>query len=234
MYYKISNMAKESVLEEEFGIPMQYANLYHPEPVIDGLNEETVFIITAESPAQIKPAIWGLLPEGYTEDWSIFQNLTNTLNLNGRDLDRGDVWYNQTFAKRRCLIPVTGFFTSYLFHGEVYPYFVKRRDGRPFALAGVYNRLEDGFLTCAILTREADNFTRKIQNIGIQMPLIVSKNHRDGWLNGQSHTLLDELGKLQHEGELTAHTIAKEFFDNGIVFDSMLEPMSYNGLPKSV
>lgn len=234
MYYKLSITAERKSLEEEFGIPLEYTDLYEPAQVINGLNEETLLVITCEDQEYITPAIWGILPEEFTDDWTIFQNISNTLNLGERSFYNGS-WMSPALVERRCLIIVTGFFTTYLHRGSIYPYYVKRYDDKPFCIAGIYNRLEDGFLTCSLITCKANQFVRRIQNLGTQMPLILDGAERDKWLSQK----LDKADAMKifrkpSVNHLEAHLIAKEFFNQNITFDSMLEPVDYQDLPQAL
>jgi len=234
MYYKLSNTADLKSLEDEFGIQMRHAKLYKPAQVIHGLNEETILVITCENSDCMMPAIWGILPEEFLDDWCVFQNISNTLNLDESSFYNGS-WCQPALKERRCLIVVTGFFTTYLHRGTIYPYYVKRDDNRPFCIAGIYNRLEDGFLTCSLITCKANGFISRIQNLGSQMPLILDDERRDYWLDQN----LDEenIGKIlktPSENNLKAHLIAKEFFNQNITFESMLEPANYKDLPQAL
>jgi len=232
MYYKLSNIAEGRVLEEEFGISLKYPNLYRPNQIINGLNEETLFVVASDQKNLISPAIWGLLPEEFVDDWSVFQNTSNTLNFDQSNFYE-DSWCGRAFTHRRCLVIVTGFFTAFLHNGTIYPYHVKRIDGKPFCIAGIYNRLEDGFLTCSILTTKANRFTKKIQNIGSQMPLLLPKSKWIDWLNTDlAHSNVNEMFQNVSDNGLEAHLIAKEFFNHNITYDSVLEPVSYKGLPE--
>lgn len=232
MYYKLSITADLKSLEDEFGIPLEYANLYKPAQVINGLGEETIFVITGENRDRMTPAIWGILPEEYSDDWHVFQNISNTLNLDERSFYNGS-WFSSAIEARRCLIVATGFFTAYLHQGTIYPYYVRRDDGRPFCIAGVYNRLEDGFLTCSLITCKANRFIRRIQNIGSQMPLILESEMWDRWLDpGLDKAGVKKLLKQPSGNNLKAHLIAKDFFNQNITFDSMLEPAAYKNLPQ--
>lgn len=232
MYYTLSNMAEKELLEQEFNVRMAYPNLYRRNPLINGLKEEHLSIITSERQDEIVPAIWGMLPENYMEDWVSFQNVTNTLNLNEKLFDT-EAWYTKALVKRKCLVLVTGFFTSYLRNGDVYPFHVGLASEKPFALAGIYNRLQDGFLTCSIITTRACEFIQKIQNIGTTMPLILPKEYQTDWLGHEMDTAaLGKFASLEDKNELKARPIAKEFFKNNIVYDSLLEPIDYKNLPE--
>lgn len=227
MYFKISNTAKKEMMEEWSNASFKYPNLYKPQVVINGLNEVSIPIITMEEKDMITLSIWGMLPERYKEDWHIFQNNTNTLNLHEESMSSG-LWYSEPLKTRRCVIPVTGFFTSYLRDGETYPYYVTLKNGKPFYLAGIYNRLDDGFITCSLLVGKANTFIRKFQNVVDCMPLIVSENDKYEWLDDD--TPIDRIKQLLKnpvEDVFQSHPIAKELFNNDISYDSMLLPYEY-------
>lgn len=228
MYYKISNTAKKEQIESWTNSIFKYPHLYEPQLLINGLNEVSIPLITMENPKELALAIWGMLPEKYMEDWTIFQSTTNTLNLHEESMN-SDLWYANTLKHRRCLIPVTGFFTSYLKEGEVYPYYISLSSGKPFYLAGVYNTLEDGFITCSILVGKANTLIKKFQNVVDCMPLIVTNQTKDAWLNENSPIrTVREILKKPVANEYQACPIAKELFNNDITYDSMLSPYDYS------
>jgi putative SOS response-associated peptidase YedK len=228
MYFKISNTAKREQMEKWTDTSFKYPYLYEPQVVINGLNEVSIPIITIDKPDEMNLAIWGMLPERYEEDWTIFQNTTNTLNLHEASMN-SDLWYVDALKYRRCLIPVTGFFTSYLSEGKVYPYYISLKNNEPFYLAGVYNTLEDGFITCSLLVGKANNFIKKYQNLVDCMPLIVMSNEKDAWLD-KSIPLKDikQFLKSPVANKYQANPIAKELFNNDITYDSMLLPYQYD------
>ena len=230
MYYKLSNIADEKALFDEFGVALQYNDVHRSKGMINGLSEETVLAITTADKNQISPAIWGMLPKEFTDDWNVFQNISNTLNIPVGEL-REDNWKAEALESRRCLIVVTGFFTTYLHKGTLHPYYVYRKDRRPFSLAGVYTCLDDGFLTCSLITSKADYFIKKIHNVSAQMPVIISTESRPVWLDESITAEVSQEVILESSTDgLKAHLIAKEFFNKNITYDSMLEPVSYNNL----
>lgn len=228
MYYKLSNTAERERLEKEFGASFRYPRLYRKQVLINGLAESNLPIITNKEPDKIHHAIWGLLPEYYQDDWGQFQDVANTLNIDRRDLDK-ELWYVEALRSRRCLVLVSGFFTSFMRNGILHPYFIDLKSGKPFVLAGVYNVLEDGFITCSILIKEANSYIRKFQNVVDTMPLILPKKYLDFWLNNEiSQPELNHFLTIPHRCNLKATPIAKEFFNQNITYDSMLEPYAYD------
>ncbi|TSE09153.1 SOS response-associated peptidase [Aquimarina algiphila] len=231
MYKKISNIAERELIEKELGIKYKFPKLYTPNPIIDGTEEATLSVITIDDPNNISYAIWGLLPNNYEDDWSDFQKVLNTLSVSKENLNSNGI-FQEPYHNRRCVIIVTGFFIYHLSHGSLYPYYVYLASKKPFYLAGIYNILEDGFITCSMLMTKATGIVNKIQNLNTNMPVIISENLYDTWLD--SHANMDEISHiLNHQNtlELKAHPIAKEFFKNDILYDSMLDPIYYKDIP---
>jgi putative SOS response-associated peptidase YedK len=234
MYYKLSNTANGTFIQTEFNTTFKYPDLYRKQVLINGIEEVTIPIITMEEKQYIVPAIWGILPENYEDDWSAFQDVFNSLNLNIESLEN-PLWYANALAQRRCLIPVTGFFTSYLINGELYPYYFHRESGLPFCLTGIYNRMNDGFLTCAIITSTTDHGIKNVQNLDRTIPLMLPIELHNEWL---SEDIMDErienLLKSTSDFKLIAHPISKDFFKNNISYNSMLSPVAYEGTPSKI
>ena len=232
MIYKLSNAAEMEQVEKEFGLKFKYPALYSPEIVINGLQEANLSILTMENACEIEFAIWGLLPENYKEDWLVFQRMANTLNVTLYDLETID-WMGDTLKKGRCLIVVTGFFTYLIRDGKTYPYHIGTASGKPFYLAGVYQELDDGFLSCSLVTTIADSFLKHFHDIGNAMPLIVPDSVVDVWLSEKTQVrTIENIIKNPPRVKLRANPIAKDFFKNDIIYDSILQPVFYEGIPQ--
>jgi len=230
MFYRLSNMTRRGKIEEEFGTPFKFPGIYEPRQVINGLNEETIPLITQDNTEYIQHGIWGILPDGFREDWQLFQNSLNTLNLGLETVNRQD-WLRQSLLRRRCLILVNGFFTMYHYEGELYPYYVYYRDKRPFALAGIYSVLDDGFLTASVLVGPSNQMLRQIQNLDAGMPLVLEPGDREHWLEDMDEEKVHDLTEHATKPDLVAHPIARELYNRNICYDSMLEPVFYKNIP---
>ena len=227
MYFKLSNTADMKVLESEANALFKYPNLYEPRVVISGLTEVSIPIITMQEPNVISLSIWGLLPSNYQDDWELFQNLTNTLNIHTDSLN-SKLWYANAMEDHRCLLPVTGYFTSVLKDGEIQPYFIESEDGRPLYLAGIFSVLEDGFITSTILTGPMDSFLGKYQNLVNFMPMLIPENRKDEWLETETKKKRAmEILSAPHGMDLKAKSIAKSLFNQDISYDSMLMPFDF-------
>lgn len=234
MYYKLSNTASLDTLEKLLERPFKYPHIYEKQIMINGFEEATIPIVSMQEKDAITPAIWGILPEGYQEDWSVFQNICNTLNTTLESMDT-HLWYAKSLLTKRCLIPVTGFFTSYLADGVVYPFHFSQTSGLPFCLAGIYTVLDDGFVTVAVITCEADDIIRRVHNVGQTMPMLLSKELHSDWLNNElGMNDIKTILSTPHNYDIKSHPIAREFYKNNISYDSMLDPVFYENIPNGL
>jgi putative SOS response-associated peptidase YedK len=92
--------------------------------------------------------------------------------------------YRASFRARRCLVVVDGFF-EWRRHGKTSkPFLLRRPDGKPFALAGIWDRsiTADGEVVdaCAVLTRPAVGPAATLHD---RMPLILAPERYDAWLD---------------------------------------------------
>lgn len=221
---------KREAMESAFGRPIRYPASYCPRPLINGLDEASICVVLKERPYLIDFAIWGLLPERYRDDWYIFQNSLNTLNITPDMINR-DGWIRSSLMQRRCLILVSGFFVMHVHEGELYPYFVRQRSEEPFALAGIYNILDDGFVTASLLLGPSSRLVERIDNLGRGMPVILRPELRDHWLDDLSEQEVLALSVHAPQADLIAHPIARELFNQNISYKSMLEPVTYRNIP---
>lgn len=87
MYCKISNTASQEKSEKALDLPLKYPKAYEKQAVINGLEEASILIVSMQNSTLIMPAVLVILPDGYREDWSIFQNISNTLNSPVESMD---------------------------------------------------------------------------------------------------------------------------------------------------
>ena len=232
MYYKVSNTATRNDIENEFGVTLKYPRLHLPSPVINGLEEELLTIITEDNQNLVNFAIWGMLPSNYTGDWETYQQIENTLNVPMDKVSNNSLPLIGNGYKR-CLIIVTGYFVTHLHNGELYPYYVHLPKNKPFMIGGLYTTLNDGFLTTSILVGKGINgISPEIHNLGHEAPLIIPMKNMADWLDHKlMNSDLENLIETNKRSNLTAFPIAKEFYYRNINFKSMLDPVFYETLP---
>lgn len=210
MFYKISNIANREAIEKKFHVQFEFPNLYKPQGVIDGLNESTISVITIANPQKAVYAIWGLLPENFEDNWSVFQDVVNTLNVKFETLQLGNGLYSNLINDRRCIIIATGFFTTWLTNGTIERCHVHLPNYEPFAIAGVYNELSDGFITCSLVVTKISESFKDIPNISNLKPLVLNEDELERWFDTSSSmdqlkTLCDDHNSLDFDYEVYEH-----------------------------
>jgi putative SOS response-associated peptidase YedK len=121
---------------------------------------------------------WGLIPS-WADDPGIGNRLINARAETAAEKPT----FRSAFRHRRCLIPTDGFYEWQKTGGRKQPFYIKMRDGQPFAFAGLWERWEGGgepVETCTILTTEANEVVRPVHD---RMPVILAPEVYGRWLD---------------------------------------------------
>lgn len=124
---------------------------------------------------------FGLIPH-WAKDATI---ALHCLNARSETIDQKPA-FRTSFRKKRCLVPVDGFF-EWKREGKVKsPFFFRLKSEEPFGLAGLWDEWKrpDGksFKTFAIVTTEPNDLLKTIHD---RMPVIVDREHYPLWLSPQ-------------------------------------------------
>lgn len=175
----------------------------------------------------LRPLRWGLLPPRRPDE----QAGPRLINARAETVAQKSS-FAESFAQRRCLIPVTGFYEWKKSGSIRQPFLFRRRDHGLFALAGLWSRWEypggrreenGTILTCA-----ANALMRPIHH---RMPVLLPAHDWAAWLD----TPADQADRLQAvllpapSGELVAHPVSRRV--NRPEFDepACLEPVPEEG-----
>lgn len=132
---------------------------------------------------------WGLVPF-WAADVAIGQKMINAR----ADGVASKPAFRDAFLKRRCLVPVSGFF-EWQKSGDAkrkQPFVIERVDQQPFLLAGLWERWTKGespLETFTIVTTQANVLLEPIHD---RMPVIVDACDAEAWLspsNTDAHAL---------------------------------------------
>jgi len=122
---------------------------------------------------------WGLIPS-WSKDPAIGNRLINARAETVQEKPS----FRNAFRRHRCLIPTNGFYEWQRQERGKQPYFVRMRDERIFAFAGLWDRWEspdDGVIeSCAILTTAANAVLAPIHG---RMPVILPQAEYARWLD---------------------------------------------------
>lgn len=121
---------------------------------------------------------WGLVPK-----WAKERAIGNRM-INARSETLAEKpSFRDAFRKRRCLVLADGWYEWQVAAGGKQPWFIRRKDARPFAFAGLWERWKDPAAgttleSCTIVTTDAAESIRKIHE---RMPVVLEETDWDRW-----------------------------------------------------
>lgn len=122
---------------------------------------------------------WGLIPS-WSKDTKFASRMINARSETAPEKPA----FRAAFKRRRCLIPVTGFYEWQKLNGKKQPMHILAADDSLLAFGGLweYWSSADGseIESCTILTREANEFMTPLHH---RMPVIVEPDDFDLWLD---------------------------------------------------
>jgi len=180
--------APASVVAEQFGV-LELPSL---EPRFNIAPSQPVAVVrlasdSADLKRQMALLRWGLIP-GWAEDPAIGNRLINARAETVADKPA----FRSALRRRRCLVLADGFYEWQKTGSRKQPYFIRMRDDRPFAFAGLWELWEgaqhSAIESCTLLTTGANEVVRPIHD---RMPLIFPPEAYDRWLDPQSQRSQD-------------------------------------------
>jgi putative SOS response-associated peptidase YedK len=150
---------------------------------------------------------WGLIPS-WAKDASIGSRMINARAETIADKPA----FRAAFRRRRCLVLADGYYEWTKRGGTKQPYYFRRRDEQPFALAGVWETWRDKsteqeIQSCTVITTEANELSRPIHD---RMPVILSpRNYRD-WIDSSGEEVhpIQELLRPCDSGEMRVDPVS--------------------------
>lgn len=122
---------------------------------------------------------WGLIPF-----WAKDPNIGNRMiNARSETADEKPA-FRAAFKRRRCLVVADGFYEWKKQEGGKQPFYIRLRDRRPFAFAGLWEfwkgEDEAAIESCTLLTTAPNEFIQSLHN---RMPVILHPNDYEVWLD---------------------------------------------------
>jgi putative SOS response-associated peptidase YedK len=136
--------------------------------------------------------------------------------------------YRNAFRYRRCLVPADGFYEWRVAGGAKQPYVLRPRDGRPLALAGLWEHWQDAdgneIESCTILVGAAN---AQVGRIHERMPVVIAPGSFDLWLDihSQKPQPLQTLLAAQQAPVLEIYPVAKAVNSPKNDSAQLLEPL---------
>jgi putative SOS response-associated peptidase YedK len=248
-FEQLESGERYAFLNEEFAVYKGFDYNLHAvdRPIADSHKTERVKMQWGYLPAYLKNAEdVKRFRFGYKDDAGRFHKPFTTLNATSEELL--SKMYKDAALKRRCLIPVHGFYEwmhvmvvgksgKLLKTPEKFPYLVKLRNVEEFSLAGIwqpwYNRETGETIdTYAIVTTTANSLMKQIHNSKERMPTILPGDLAEAWLynNLTDDNILDIANYQVASAEMIAIPLHKDFLKK----ENPHEQVDYKEAPELV
>ena len=182
----------EKELEDRFGSSFYSEDIerYNPVPNYNIAPNQFFPVITNRDPEYFSVFRWGLVPF-----WSgDSKNSFKLINARSESIDTNKI-FQGAFARRRCLIPLDGFYEWDKSKGQKQPYRFIKSDKGIFSAAGIWESWKDNggdeLFTFSILTVKANDIVGKIHD---RMPAILFDDEERLWIDNDVKK--DELKQL--------------------------------------
>lgn len=160
-------------------------------------------VITNLDVTKVQLFKWGLVPYWAKDTRAAFK----MINSRSETLSEKPA-FKQAFKQRRCLIPANGFY-EWKKATVKQPYRIFLKSNAVFAMAGIWEQWKqtDGHLlfTFSIITTRAN---RLIEGLHDRMPVILSPENEQEWLNETDEKRLESLLKPFPEEEMELHAVS--------------------------
>jgi putative SOS response-associated peptidase YedK len=159
-----------------------------------------------ESQWDATPMRWWLVPhwsKGPQSKYSMFNARAETIATRPA--------YREAFQKRRCIIPVSGYFEWRRVNGQAQPMVFEPIDSELLLLAGLWDRWQgkdETIISCTVVTTAA---TQTMSGFHHRLPLMLSRGEAEAWMDPRSpQTQLNEIiaPRLRHPLKVTDVTSA--------------------------
>jgi putative SOS response-associated peptidase YedK len=179
----------------------------------------------------LRPARWGLIPV-WAKDEKIGSNLLNARSETVFEKPA----FKDALHKRRCLVPMDGFY-EWKTDGKLkQPYLFSFDDQRPFVLAGLWSTWKGPtgpVESFAVLTTAANELVGTLHD---RMPVILDKNDYDEWLDpARAEVDLDRLCASRAWPGLTMRPVSRRLgnvrFDDAALLLPDDVPFAADGTP---
>ncbi len=164
------------------------AEIFGAEPLVDepgaryniAPTDEAIVVVERDDRRALRSFRWGLIPH-----WAADAKIASrTFNARAESVASMPA-FRESFQRRRCLVPVDGFYEWRRIGSTRQPYRVFRSDGRPLALAGLWSGwrnpdTDEVRRTFTIVTTTPNAVVAALHD---RMPVIVPDDAWDRWLD---------------------------------------------------
>lgn len=178
---RASLTATEKELQERFGLDFYEEDIvrYNPIPNFNIAPTQMIPVITGEDSQHFHVMRWGLIPS-WAKDKKIGASMINARIETVEEKPA----FRTALIKRRCLIPLDGFYEWETSQKFKIPYRIKCKDQSIFACAGLFEVWQEPagekLFSCTILTQPANDCVKSLHD---RMPVILLKENEKEWID---------------------------------------------------
>jgi putative SOS response-associated peptidase YedK len=197
MCYTIKIDLTREELEKRFGAKFEGSAGFDTGARINAFSLPLLPVICSDNPGEFRLYRWGLIPFWVKDLKNASDIRTKTFNAKAETLAEKPSFRN-SLQRKRCLVPVSGFYEWQTLEKLKIPYFITLKDKPVVVLAGLFdqwNNRETGEITntFTIVTTRANPMMEEIHNLKKRMPVILSPENEKRWLDLQSDPVREGL-----------------------------------------
>jgi len=219
LYGPVSRTNRHAIefLEQE----IDFAPSYNAAPT----QKLPVFRASSERGRELTLLRWGLIPS-WASDLAIGARMINARAETVAEKPA----FRTAFKRRRCLVPMSGFYEWKKAPGGKVPYFIRPLNSEVFAAAGLYEYWPgkegaEPVESYTIITTEANELMRTLYD---RMPVLLPQSAYEAWLdpgNEKTDALMDMLKPCPAE-EMRAYPISPRVNDVKNDGPEIIEPVA--------
>jgi len=214
MCYHINQSSLDFDEDFKVTIPEHYVKESGDRYHLNGFAHPIIWVIASDKPGELQQMEWGLIPFWVKSAQQASDSATKTLNAKSETIFELPS-FRAAILKRRCIIPVSGFYEWRHFKKKTYPYFIYPEDHKVYLMAGIWEEWTDketGEIrkTCSIITTAANSMMEQIHNTKKRMPLILDRSNAHKWVSsGLVKEEIENLMRPIEASKMYSHTISR-------------------------
>lgn len=143
-------------------------------------------IVSTDGARTLERMRWGLVPGWWKKPLKELK--LATFNARAETVDEKPM-FRSAFKRKRCLIPVSGYYEWQDTPGGKQPWYFTARDGSPaLTIAGLWDEWTNKetlkpLKSCAMIITEPNQFVAEVHD---RMPVLLTEKQFDPWLSGEA------------------------------------------------
>lgn len=193
---------------------IRWEKYYH----VSGFAHPKIMVFTDKDPYKPQAFNWGLIAPWCKDEVTAKKSMQQCLNARGETIFE-KASFKASAKSKRCLVYLDAFYEHHHIGKNTFPFRISLKDEKPMPVAGLWTEWANPqgtgevINTFTIVTTKGNPLMAKIHNnpkaeMGPRMPVILSKETQDAWLDSKATQKdIEELIKPCDENLLQFHTV---------------------------